>query len=803
MPNLLVVPFKQSYKAPVKQALRDYIHSSTTLHPDAFKWDIDTWDILREESRGTVPHVDQIDKMISYHAQLVFILTKLPTDIKLEIAYAPAFSSTNTIPVTLQNLSFERAAVLFNLGALYSQLASTEDRSSQEGIKKATKYYQQSAGTFNYLRTTALSKLDTPQDEENIPRDLTNSFIESIELSMVAQAQECAWQKAAVMDHFKNLLVAKLAMKVSSLYRDSAEIIKQASPPIKHLFPSDWLAHLETKQYHFAAVAQFRKSIDEGESNNYGVELARLTAATSEAKKGYDIARRGNVAPAVLKDIEALLKKAQADMIRAERDNDLIYHKDVPSPSALAAILEVAVAPIIVPPGLQNPQSAIGNDGVILGEMPGWGAGEAINIYNDHKQEIMRERIVDAAQMLNDDVSDTLRQLNLPASIDALERPIGLPPSLLQKAEEVRLEDGPERIDEAIENVERLAEHNSRLLDEALDILDGEASEDEAARTTEPLKRQPSHVANRDLTSKAARYRKILNEAQASDELVRRKWDDAETGIRTLCWSEADLEAVVPSSTIAASGSSNAGAETTRKHARAIRVMLETLEEFVAERNHFVMRAQRVSEQDYIRPRILRKAAGFELWADVTPAMFDDISTEELGKYDKFIQGIEVGRDKQAKLLEDIKAQNKVFLQSRKEDPSIKDREQALQALDQAYHQYQEITRNLSEGLQFYNDLAGILAQFKEACKAWSIQRSRELGSSSTPLSRSLQTMSLGAQVPDEDDAPAKPAAPIPPAETPVRSKPKSSQHLPSLNSAEWESEDLPPPPPRSTKKRK
>ena len=73
------------------------------------------------------------------------------------------------------------------------------------------------------------------------------------------------------------------------------------------------------------------------------------------------------------------MKKAQADMIRAERDNDLIYHKDVPSPSALAAIPEVAVAPITIPPGLQNPQSAIGSDGVILGEMPGWGAGEAIS----------------------------------------------------------------------------------------------------------------------------------------------------------------------------------------------------------------------------------------------------------------------------------------------------------------------------------------------------------------------------------------------------------------------------------------
>lgn len=101
----------------------------------------------------------------------------------------------------------------------------------------------------------------------------------------------------------------------------------------------------------------------------------------------------------------------------------------------------------------------------------------------------MRERIVDAAQELNDDANEcvtssidrvyftipdcryqsccsTLRELNLPTSIDALERPIGLPPSLLKKAEAVRLEEGPDRIEESIENVERFAEHNSRLLDE-------------------------------------------------------------------------------------------------------------------------------------------------------------------------------------------------------------------------------------------------------------------------------------------------------------------------------------------------
>lgn len=69
----------------------------------------------------------------------------------------------------------------------------------------------------------------------------------------------------------------------------------------------------------------------------------------------------------------------QKNIARAERDNDLIYHQDVPAASALAAIPEAAVAQIVVPPALKNPQSAIGSDSVIFSELPSWGAGEAIS----------------------------------------------------------------------------------------------------------------------------------------------------------------------------------------------------------------------------------------------------------------------------------------------------------------------------------------------------------------------------------------------------------------------------------------
>ena len=68
-----------------------------------------------------------------------------------------------------------------------------------------------------------------------------------------------------------------------------------------------------------------------------------------------------------------------------------------------------------------------------------------------------------------------------------------------------------------------------------------------------------------------------------------------------------------------------------------------------------MQRAQRLAEADNIGPRILKLAAGFERWVAVKPAMFADLSDEELAKYDKFISGIEEGRSKQEGILQDIK----------------------------------------------------------------------------------------------------------------------------------------------------
>jgi programmed cell death 6-interacting protein len=59
-----------------------------------------------------------------------------------------------------------------------------------------------------------------------------------------------------------------------------------------------------------------------------------------------------------------------------------------------------------------------------------------------------------------------LQLLNLPTALDALDKPIGLPPSLLKKAEEIRLENGPERVEKSLEDVQMLARRAMAILTE-------------------------------------------------------------------------------------------------------------------------------------------------------------------------------------------------------------------------------------------------------------------------------------------------------------------------------------------------
>lgn len=174
----------------------------------------------------------------------------------------------------------------------------------------------------------------------------------------------------------------------------------------------------------------------------------------------------------------------------------------------------------------------------------------------------------------------------------------------------------------------------------------------------------------------------------------------------------------MPSSTVVWSSTRRPEIGVTQTHARALRVLLEQLDDLVRERNQLVSRAQRLADADDISARILKEAAALERWTEIQPSIFEETLDQELAKYDKFRRGMEDSAAKQLELMEGVKESsihrvfryypNTVtnqtrmdsFISSRREDPSVKEREHALQSLDLSYHKYKEIVRHLDEGMQ-------------------------------------------------------------------------------------------------------
>ena len=90
-----------------------------------------------------------------------------------------------------QNIHLEKAAVLFNLGAVYSQMGLSFDRATVEGRRQAIHAFIAAAGSFAFLRDNAATKASMGT---STTVDLSVECVGMLERLMLAQAQECVFE---------------------------------------------------------------------------------------------------------------------------------------------------------------------------------------------------------------------------------------------------------------------------------------------------------------------------------------------------------------------------------------------------------------------------------------------------------------------------------------------------------------------------------------------------------------------------------------------------------------------------------
>lgn len=116
----------------------------------------------------------------------------------------------------------------------------------------------------------------------------------------------------------------------------------------------------------------------------------------------------------------------------------------------------------------------------------------------------------------------------------------------------------------------------------------------------------------------------------------------------------------------------------------------------------------------------------------IEPAIFENLFEARLRRYDEDTTMISKEKQSQSQLAARIKEANAAFTTARRGDSSTKEREQALQRLENAYFKYKEIVSNLNTGRKFYNDLATIVTRFTDDCRNFAYQRRVEAGQMET-----------------------------------------------------------------------
>ncbi|KAJ5144087.1 uncharacterized protein N7515_002874 [Penicillium bovifimosum] len=733
--NILQIPFRRSHAVSLSEAITQYISSKYDQRPDMFAEDLMIIDRLRSEAVNVQePHFSGISRLVTYAAQLKWLGGKFPIDVGVDFSWYPAFGFNASRPVSQNNLRFELANIIFNLAALYSQLAYAANRTTSEGLKQACNYLCSAAGVLKHLREDIIPDLRTSP-----PEDMDEMTLQSLELLLLGQGQECFWQKA-VKDGLKDASIAKLAAKVSDFYGDAGDLAVKSNA-----ISTDWIHHMTAKHHHFAAAAQFRQSLDCLEKRKYGEEIARLRDSLLCAAEGLKEQRWIN--RTVLGDLNGLKGRVGEDLKRAEKDNDMIYLNPVPPKSELRAIERASMVMAKAPSQVTDAISMLGSNGPLgqplFSKLVPYAVHIAASIYTDRRDRLVNDNLIGELESMTDKLRDLLSSLHLPGSLQALEKPLGLPPTLLSHAEEMRQQDGMNRLHRSIADTARVKDNDLAVYNEGVELLAAEKAEDLAARQkygTDRWTRQTSEAAAPKLYKTLTEINGYFTSAQASDDLVQRKLRDSQSVFIVLTGTNRDLEAYVPSSRRAVIPPE------VEREANRLRGCLSEVTRMENRRKRRIQSLKDKARADDIHPALLRETARLERDFPMQPiraSQFEDLFEKHLKLYDSDSEMLAQERREQEHLSNQVREANRAFTGSHKGDASTKEREAALQDLENGYLKYKEIISNLEVGRKFYNDLAKIVGRFRDDGKAFVHQRRMEASQLETEISNAAAMASL------------------------------------------------------------
>ncbi|KAK4423504.1 Vacuolar-sorting protein BRO1 [Sesamum alatum] len=594
-----------------------------------------------------------------------------------------------------QNIHLEKAAVLFNLGAVHSQMGLSYDRSAVEGRRQASHSFIAAAGAFAFLRDNVAMKASVGS---STTLDVSVECVGMLERLMLAQAQECVYENTIAKGSSPGVC-AKISRQVGLFYEEALAALSVA--PLNQHFDKAWIAHVQLKAALFYAEACYRYSVELHDKEEIAEEIARLKSgvnALSEARKS---SPRG-AAQQLLDAINKLETNLNRNLERAVKENDRVYLMRVPPASSLAPLPTFSM----VKPLPMNEVLDASKEKMFATLVPDSSA-KALSRYTEMLDDIIRTQ-AEKLQQGSELARVRLKEMDLPDSILALEGNLTLPTALKEDVEAVQICGGPAGLEGELQQLKDLRRVNHELLVQIEEQLQKEAAEDSQFRNQFGTRwtRPQSSTLTKNLQDRLNRFAGNLKQAAESDARIERSVREHSALMSIL--DRRPIESALP--TLAKPMMSLDADEDAV--VGALKQSLRQLETLSAQRAGLEDMLKEMKRKDDILPKLMTSTGSHE-----------DLFRKEISKYDSICEEIAQNLEAQEQLLLHIQAQNDQFGAIFNLEDYKASREKGYRQIEAAIAKFREIKENINEGLKFYVTLQDAITIVKQQCSDFVMTR--------------------------------------------------------------------------------
>ncbi|KAJ4922379.1 hypothetical protein JOQ06_014216, partial [Pogonophryne albipinna] len=672
-------------------SVRQFILKNYGENPDNYNEQMKKLETLRQSAINVTRDFEGCSTLRKYFGQLHYLQSRVPMgtgqEAAVPISWTEIFSGKT---VTHDDISYEQACILYNLGALHSMLG---------GMKVSCTHFQCSAGAFSYLRD---------HFSHNFSVDMSHQILNLNINLMLGQAQECLLEKS-MLDNRKSFLVARISAQVVDYYKEACRALENSeTASMLGKIQKDWKKLVQMKIYYFASIAHLHMGKQAEEQQKYGERLAYLQSSIDKLSEAIKLAKGqpDSVQDALRFTMDVIGGKFNS----AKKDNDFIYHETVPSLETLAS---VKGAPLVkaLPVNPTDP-SVTGPD--LFAKLVPMAAHEASSLYSEEKAKLLRDVMI-KIDSKNETLEQFMDSLGLePESVDNLDMYSRIPPVLMEKCAALSVR--PDTVKSLIQSMQGLSGVFTDVessLKEIRDVLEedeaGQRALQEAGGPAAGELHPPAQVqALGDIRRDLEKYMEAHEKASFTNTELHRAMNLHISNLRLLGGPLESLKEALPRPQL--SEEEVAGLQCMKR-------ILGKVHEMREQRGSLEKQLRDLIQQDDITSTLVTTER-----ADMRRT-FED----QLKKYEQVKVYLDQNLAAQENILKALTEANVQYASVRK---GLSQTEQqwngTVQGLVGSYEAYEDLMKKSQEGKEFYEDLEDKATRLLEKAKTLAQTRAEE-----------------------------------------------------------------------------